>query len=377
MDNRNAYRKPANHLQNLCHPGSLVRVGLIGAGGIAAAHALSLGALPGITIAAVSDPAVERAHSFAKLFGIPRVCRSHSEMLGDEPLDVVHVLTPPDSHVAIALDAIRAGCDVFVEKPLGLSTVECRELHQEASRLARSVGVNHSDAHAPAFRRLLDVIASRRLGRINHMAVTYAAPAEILPVRDPGHYVFRSPGNVAFEFGPHPFSMIRLVMGELKQMSTVATGEVKVGAGGYYHSWLCSMTCARGTAQLIISLGRGLKETTTHVVGQDGMAFADSRRGILQVYESTPHALTENVRSALANSVHALAYTAGSVLGEVGVKLKLRRFATPNGFSDSIKAFYTARANKQPVAEDSAAGLEVVRFCEEAIASQAAKKDGT
>jgi predicted dehydrogenase len=220
------------------------------------------------------------------------------------------------------------------------------------------------------------VIASRRLGRVNHVAVTYAASMEAVPKRDPGHYMFRAPGNMVFEFGPHPFSMIRLLLGELREISTIAAGEVSLGGGrGYRHSWLCSMVCERGTAQLAISVGRSLKEITTHVIGEDGTAFADSRRGILQVYESTAHPHTENVRLALGNGLSAFAQTTGRLIEDLAVKLRMRRFAFANGFSDSIGAFYAARENRQAIAEDSAAGLEVVRYCEEAVAAQAGESE--
>jgi predicted dehydrogenase len=286
-------------------------------------------------------------------------------MLEAEAIDVVHLLTPPDSHVAIALDAIRAGCDVLVEKPLGLSTAECVPLREEAARLGRIVGVNHSDAHAPAFRRLLNLIKKRKLGAVNHMAVTYAIPRSTLPQRDAGHYMFRDPGNIAFEFGPHPFSMIRIVMGELRRMSTVATGGVRLPNGlTYYSSWLCSMECSRGTAQLIISLGRGLKEITTLLVGQDGLAFADSTRGILHTYESTPRLMTGNVRASLSNGSHAIGSTFGSLIAQIGAQLKVLPYYTPNGFSQSIHRFHKLRAAGLPLAEGVDAGIEVVKYCE-------------
>jgi 2-alkyl-3-oxoalkanoate reductase len=345
--------------------GNAQRIGIIGAGGIAPNHIVGIRAIPGVVLTAISDPVEARARALAQLYAIPKVYKSHRAMLAAEPIDVVHVLTPPEHHVSVTIDALRADCDVFVEKPLGLSTAECLEVCSEAARLGRAVGVNHSDSHAPAFRRLLDVIASRRLGRINHMAVTYAIPATTIPVRDPGHYMFRSPGNIAFEFGPHPFSMIRLVMGGSKRMSTIVADEVSVtGGAAYYRSWLCSMECERGTAQLHISLGQGLKEITTHVIGQDGMAFADSRRGILNVYESSPNTLTEHLRSSLKNGTGAAVSTFGSIARQVGARLKIAPYFTPNGFQQSIQAFYSHRATRHPIYENADAGLEVVRYCE-------------
>lgn len=356
---------------------SPITVGLVGAGGIAMEHVLALQTIPNVKIVAVCDVDERRAQSLARRFEIPKAYGSLAAMLNDSRLDVVHVLTPPSTHVSLALEAIAGGCDVFVEKPLGMNSADCRRLCEEASRLKRVVGVNHSDAHAPAFRGLLDVIASQRLGRVNHVAVTYAAPVGSIPIRSPGHYMFSSLGNEVFEFGPHPFSMVRLVMGRVLEVSTIVAGEVKVRKNrSVFQSWICSIVCERGTAQVAISLGEGLKEITTHIIGEDGMAFADSRRGFLLVYESTPYRLTENVRFAVSNSWKTFIQTSGALFKELAVKLRLVPYATPNGFSQSIRAFYNARANGQAIAEDAVAGFEVIRFCEEAIASQRVKADG-
>ena len=67
------------------------RVGLIGAGGIASAHALSLLAIPGILISAVADPLPGRAKAIAGRFGDAKVFRSHREMLGCGDIDVAHI----------------------------------------------------------------------------------------------------------------------------------------------------------------------------------------------------------------------------------------------------------------------------------------------
>src|SRR2546427_7893340 len=64
-------------------------------------------------------------------------------------LDVVHVLTPPDSHTAVALEALRLGCHVLVEKPLATSVEDCDRLAEQAAATGLRLGVNHALLGAP------------------------------------------------------------------------------------------------------------------------------------------------------------------------------------------------------------------------------------
>lgn len=354
-------------------PSGSLRVVLIGAGGIAPDHATALRAIPGVELVAVCDRVRVRAQETAARFGIPRAYEDPAEMLAAERPQVAHVLTPPDGHVTAALECLRAGCDVFVEKPLGISVAECVELQETAVRLARRVGVNHTLNYTPAFRRLVEAIRGRKLGRLNHVMVTFCVMPQHVPSRDPNHFAFRSVASVAFEYAPHPFSVVRRLMGDLKRIVSMKSGEVRVaGNRSYHHSWQCSMECERGTAQLFLSLGRGVKDITVHAFGQDATAVADLPRGTLQLHESTPKGLTVEAYDALTNARSALAETVGGVLDHYAVKAGLRPDTRRNAFWRSIAAFYEARAAGLPFEEGAEAGTAVVRYCEEIVQASGA-----
>jgi predicted dehydrogenase len=92
------------------------RVALVGAGYVSAYHIRALETLPHVQIVGIADQSVDRARALARRFAIPGVFASLSDMRPARP-DVVHILTPPASHAALAIEALEMGCDVFVEKP--------------------------------------------------------------------------------------------------------------------------------------------------------------------------------------------------------------------------------------------------------------------
>ena len=99
----------------------IVNVGIIGCGGIANnKHMPSLHQIPNVRMIAFCDIIPERAEKAAKDFGTEdaKVYTDYKELLKDENIEVVHVLTPNKEHADITVDALYAGKHVMCEKPM-------------------------------------------------------------------------------------------------------------------------------------------------------------------------------------------------------------------------------------------------------------------
>lgn len=121
----------------------MTRVALVGANGYGLHHRANLATMDEAELVALCDTAsVENPE--APLY------TDHREMLAEAKPDVVIVATPPFTHLPIALDAIAAGCDVYVEKPPVLSLAEHDALTkalQEAGKVCQ-VGFQALGSHA-------------------------------------------------------------------------------------------------------------------------------------------------------------------------------------------------------------------------------------
>ena len=91
---------------------------MIGCGAIAREHLTVLAELDNVEIVAVCDISTARAEAAAERFGIARSYTSHQDLLADLKPDLVHITTPPASHLPIARDCLAAGLNVFCEKPI-------------------------------------------------------------------------------------------------------------------------------------------------------------------------------------------------------------------------------------------------------------------
>src|SRR5690348_14164534 len=92
--------------------------GLIGAGYISEYHVAALRRLPDVEIVGVTDLDHSKSAALAERFGLRSF--SSSAALADAGANVMHVLTPPESHALVTLDALDRGCHVLVEKPLAV-----------------------------------------------------------------------------------------------------------------------------------------------------------------------------------------------------------------------------------------------------------------
>jgi myo-inositol 2-dehydrogenase/D-chiro-inositol 1-dehydrogenase len=96
-----------------------VRIGMVGAGAVAARHVRTLLAMDGVEVAGVADPALGRARELAGQAGAAAY-PNHMELLDAERLDAVYICVPPFAHGAPELAVIDAGLPMFVEKPVAI-----------------------------------------------------------------------------------------------------------------------------------------------------------------------------------------------------------------------------------------------------------------
>lgn len=138
-------------------------VGLVGCGGFAEFVLDAVAGLPGLRIAAVVDPSRERAERLGARHGVPALA-SLDELLDRDDVAAVLIATPPATHAAMAISALRAGRHVFCEKPLATTTEDASAVAHEARLAGRVLVVDHVLRYNPllrAVRRLTERGCSR------------------------------------------------------------------------------------------------------------------------------------------------------------------------------------------------------------------------
>lgn len=170
-----------------------IGVGFIGVGGRGNTHLAIVQRLikagEPLQVVAINDAFRYRLEEAAKPTGA-KTFRKHFELLADPGVDVVCVATPDRLHVPIALDAIRAGKDVYCEKPMGhWSQFDlCRQFAEETVRLKRIVQVGNQGNSSPAWGKVRDLVQKGVIGRLQHVQAGYYRRGdwgERMPIPDP------------------------------------------------------------------------------------------------------------------------------------------------------------------------------------------------
>jgi predicted dehydrogenase len=151
----------------------MIRLAIIGAGGMANAHAQRFAAIPGCRVVACSDVVPGRAREFAARHGIPTAYTDTAEMLRREKLAGVSVVTTDRAHAPCALLALARGLHVMCEKPLADSLAAARRMAAAARRRRALTAVNFSYRNNPATQKAAALVAAGRLGRILHVEGHY------------------------------------------------------------------------------------------------------------------------------------------------------------------------------------------------------------
>ena len=159
-------------------PSNQVHVGSIGVGGRGSGLLFGAAGQPGVKVLGVCDVFQDRREGRAKTLNQrygSNVCtpyRDLREMLARDDIDAVTIGTPDHWHVPAALLAVRSGKDVYVEKPLGMSTEELIAVRREVQRYGRIFQYGTQQRSLAHVRFGCELVRNGRLGKIQAVEVT-------------------------------------------------------------------------------------------------------------------------------------------------------------------------------------------------------------
>ncbi|KNY07949.1 Gfo/Idh/MocA family protein [Microbacterium sp. GCS4] len=155
----------------------MLRIGIIGTGGIADAHIRGYLAFPeDCEIVALADVIPAKAAQKAEAFALDAVQAFDDPltMIAAGGLDIVSIATPPSTHAPLAIAALDAGIHVLVEKPMAPSLEECDAMLAAQERSGRMLSVVAQNRFRDDLATLKDIVDSGLLGSISHVRVDSA-----------------------------------------------------------------------------------------------------------------------------------------------------------------------------------------------------------
>ncbi|MDH7601351.1 MAG: Gfo/Idh/MocA family oxidoreductase [Armatimonadota bacterium] len=188
----------------------MVRVGLIGCGGMGMNLARHCHSLEDSKITAVHDRDEKALTRAAAEFGA-QAYSSYKKLIASD-VDAVIVATPNDSHAPITIAAANAGKHVFCEKPMALRVSDCRAMIDAAEKAGVKLMVGHVLRLIPVFWKTKQIIDSGILGKPFAIAVTRLGGPDSLAAG--WRAAKKHAGGYLYEINVHELDYMRFVMGE-------------------------------------------------------------------------------------------------------------------------------------------------------------------
>jgi predicted dehydrogenase len=142
----------------------MLKVGMVGCGKIADAHASQIAKLAGCEIVGVCDRELLMAKQLFERFPVKKYYTELSELLSDARPDVVHITTPAESHFEVARYCLEHGCHVYVEKPFTLYADEAQQLLELTEEKGLKLTVGHNEQFSHVAMRTRALVQSGYLG---------------------------------------------------------------------------------------------------------------------------------------------------------------------------------------------------------------------
>lgn len=196
-----------------------VNVGVVGLGRLGSLYSnYCANRLPKANLIAVSDVREDVAKQVADDYGAKRYYTDYQEMLADDEIEAVIIVTPTSFHKPNAIDAAKAGKAIFCEKPLSLSIDECieiKDIMDETGAFFQMGFMRRFDsAYMTANQKILEGVIGKR---VQYKATSRDRERPPLDYLRPEHS-----GGLFVDMGIHDFDIARFLMGNVKSVYAVA-----------------------------------------------------------------------------------------------------------------------------------------------------------
>lgn len=207
-------------------------VAVIGAGGIGQDHLASFKLHPAATVVALAEVSPVRGREAAEKFGVPELVTDYRKLLGRRDIDVVSVALPNYLHARVALDALRAGKHVMLDKPMATNARDAAKLVAEAGRRGVLFMVGQNFRFNLETQTAKQVVEGGGLGDVYHAKTSWSRRAGIPRIGSWFTQKRFAGGGCTYDIGVHALDRCLYLLGEFDAAAVSGQTFAKFGPRG-------------------------------------------------------------------------------------------------------------------------------------------------
>jgi len=338
-----------------------VKVGIVGCGEVSKVHIEALKDTEKCMVVSVCDLIKSKAEALAKRYSIPHTYTDLSLMLQKEKLDLIHIVTPPQVHARLAIEAMNARCNVLVEKPMCMTVREADQMINAAKRNNVKLGVVHSFLFTPGIRKALKSVRQGEIGDLLWADTVISIKSLLDWVNAPGFPMWyaKLPGGLFGEIIPHGLYVQLAFLGNVRKIFGVTKKIEKPSELVPFSELQVLMDCENGLGGLFLSTRIRTPYTVimVSIIGTRGLLLVNVPTGtVIKMKLGSSMSTLARARMNLEPASHLIKSSAS-----LAAKTLLRSIEHHMTHKILIKEFVESiqRGSKPPVTPEE--GREVVR----------------
>ncbi|MBC7827598.1 MAG: Gfo/Idh/MocA family oxidoreductase [Chitinophagaceae bacterium] len=171
--------------------------------------------LQGVDLVAVYNRTPEKAKAVAMKYNVPRIYTSVDELLNNESLDFVDIISNVDTHLPFTLSAAKKGVDVICQKPMAPSLADAEQMLISCKNNNKSLFIHENFRWQAPIRALKEVITSGVIGKPFKSRVSFCSA---FPVFDNQPFLAKLENFILTDIGSHVLDICRFLFGEAKTL---------------------------------------------------------------------------------------------------------------------------------------------------------------
>jgi predicted dehydrogenase len=204
-----------------------LRVGIIGTGGISHMHIDGYRQLKNVDIVSGCDIDSEKLDDVCKKYAIPEQYTDHRDLLEKSDVDVVSICTSHDAHAEIAINALKAGKHVLLEKPMAITSEQARQILDASKESGKVLMIGFVRRFGDDADLIMDLKNQGLFGDIYYVKASYLRRYGF-----PGGWFgnkAKSGGGPLIDLGVHCIDLCRYLMGNPKPLTVSGSVSYKLG----------------------------------------------------------------------------------------------------------------------------------------------------
>jgi predicted dehydrogenase len=186
--------------------------------------------VPNSKLLAVMRRDEKKAEDYAFRHHVPKWYKDASELICDPEVNAIYIATPPSSHEAYAIAAIKAGKPVYIEKPMAQNYSAAQNIAAFAEARNIKLVVAHYRRAQPRFKKIKQLIAEKAIGKVLMVRLElFKPPLTKADLADPKIAWRVNPsiagGGLFHDLAPHQLDLMYFFFGTIKKVNGLASNQ--------------------------------------------------------------------------------------------------------------------------------------------------------